>query len=180
MSVFLNQVNILERIKIAAKAHRFGNSCGGYKQIFPPSDKNSLEKYLRLMESVHVFIPGPDDKRRQEVRQFLIQRVCTQLSVVSLTHQIVTWPLQWVMIFHSDFTWTGHRLMPCTGHYRSHQIRLDQFRSDQIRSVLDIITVSTQWEYTSHTDWSTRNLPKFHVDYDMPSVHTFSVRRQSR
>lgn len=84
---------------MAAKAHRFGNSCGGYKQIFPPADKNSLEKYLKLMESAHVFIPGPDDKRRQEVKQFLIQRVYTQLSLVFLTHQIVTRPFQWITVF---------------------------------------------------------------------------------
>jgi len=79
MSLFSNQVDILERIKMAAKSHRFGNNCGGYKQIFPPPEKSSLEKYLKLMESAHVFIPGPDEKRRQEVKQFLIQRVWTAL-----------------------------------------------------------------------------------------------------
>jgi len=97
------QANMVRRLKADSMSQMFADNCGNFKQVFPPRDKIMLERYIKLLEfACGVYEPEYDEKRKMEIRHFLIQKV--DLLFLYLLMQKVRWSIS-VWLLHARQVW---------------------------------------------------------------------------
>ena len=67
---------MLAAVQADYSSHAFADGVGEYRQIFPPRDKATLDRYCKLLESAHVHISKEDAAAEElEIKRFLLRKV---------------------------------------------------------------------------------------------------------